>query len=153
MLLHRAGTQRQRTSDAWARVTLERKLEHRGLTKENFLAIAGKTEEEILAEARPDAEQSLRREAVLSAIIAAEGIEPTDEELTATLVERLPPEQRPSSPRERAKLLERLRKAGRLGDLREDVAADRALEELVAAATPIEPARAAAREKLWTPGS
>jgi trigger factor len=140
-----------RNHETWER-TLH-SLEHRGLTKESFLAIAGKTEEEILAEARPDAEQSLRREAVLSAIIAAEGIEPTDEELTETLVERLPPEQRPSSPRERAKLLERLRKAGRLGDLREDVAADRALEELVAAATPIEPARAAAREKLWTPGS
>jgi trigger factor len=140
-----------RNHETWER-TLH-SLEHRGLTKENFLGIAGKSEEEILAEARPDAEQALRREAVLAAIIEQEAIEPTDEELIATLLERLAPEQRPSNPAEQAKLLERLRKAGRLGDLREDVAADRALEQLVAAATAIEPARAAAREKLWTPGN
>jgi hypothetical protein len=65
----------------------------------------------------------------------------------------MPPEQRPARPSEQAKLLERLRRAGRLGELREDVAADRALEQLVAAAKPIAPERAAAREKLWTPGS
>jgi trigger factor len=142
--------------DARNRETWERtlhSLEHRGLSKEAFLQIAGKTEDEVLAEARPDAEQSLRREAVLSAIIAAEAIEPTDEELIAPLLERMPPEQRPASPAAQAKLLERLRKAGRLSELREDVAADRALEELVAAAQPIDPGRAAAREKLWTPGS
>jgi trigger factor len=140
-----------RNQEAWDR-TLH-SLEHRGLSKEAFLQIAGKTEEELLAEARVDAEQALRREAVLSAIIAAESIEPSDDELIATLIERLPPEQRPTTPAAQAKLLERLRKAGRLAELREDVAADRALEELVGAATPIDPGRAAAREKLWTPGS
>jgi trigger factor len=140
-----------RNQETWER-TLH-SLEHRGLSKEAFLQIAGKSEAEVLAEARPDAEQALRREAVLSAIIAAEGIEPTDDELIATLLERLPPEQRPASPKEQGKLLERLRKAGRLSELREDVAADRALEELVGAAQPIAPELAAAREKLWTPGS
>ena len=35
----------------------------------------------MLAEARPDAERALRREAVIAAIVAAEAIEPTDEEL------------------------------------------------------------------------
>jgi trigger factor len=140
-----------RNHENWER-TLH-SLEHRGLTKDAFLRVAGQTEEEILAQARPDAEQALRREAVLGAIITAEAIEPTDEELIAALVERLPPEQRPTSPNERSKLLTQLRRSGRLGDLREDVAADRALDELVASAKPIEPGRAAAREKLWTPGS
>ena len=140
-----------RNQETWER-TLH-SLEHRGLAKEAFLQIAGKTEEEVLAEARPDAEQALRREAVLSAIIAAEAIEPTEEELLARLVEDLPPEQRPTSPREQSKLLERLRKAGRLAELRENVAADRAFDELVAAAKPLDPGLAAAREKLWTPGS
>ena len=140
-----------RNQETWER-TLH-SLEHRGLSKEAFLQLAGKTEEEVLAEARPDAEQALRREAVLSAIIAAEAIEPTEEELLARLVEQLPPEQRPTSSSEQAKLLERLRKAGRLGELREDVAADHAFDELVAAAKPLDPGLAAAREKLWTPGS
>jgi trigger factor len=140
-----------RTQETWER-TLH-SLEHRGLTKEAFLGLAGKTEDEVLAESRPDAEQSLRREAVLTAIIAAEGIEPTDQELIAALVEGTAPEQRPATPAAEAKLLERLRKAGRLTELREDVAGDKALELLVASAKPIAPELAAARDKLWTPDS
>jgi trigger factor len=138
-----------RNRETWERTVHQ--LGHRGLSKEMFLRIAGKTEDEVLAEARPDAEQSLRREAVLAAIIETEGIEPTDEELIDAIVERLAPEQRPTSDGERAKLLERLRKAGSLNELREDVAADRAFDQLVAAAKPIDAGRAAAREKLWTP--
>ncbi len=61
-------------------------------------------------------------------------------------------ERRPKSAAERAKLLDRLRKAGRLGELREDVAADKAMDALIAAAKPIEPSLAVAREKIWTPG-
>ncbi len=140
-----------RNQETWER-TLH-SLEHRGLDKDAFLQIAGKSEDEVLAEARPDAEQSLRREAVLSAIIAAQGIDPTQDELLAAVIERLPPEQRPKSPAEHSKLIERVRKAGRLNELREDLAADRALEELVAAAKPISPAKAAARAKLILPGA
>ena len=46
-----------------------------------------------------------------------------------------------------------LRRSGRLEELRDDVAAEQALDRLVEAAVPITPERAAAREKLWTPGS
>ncbi|MCW2985397.1 MAG: tig, partial [Conexibacter sp.] len=53
-------------------------LSHRGITKDAYLRIAQKTEDELLEEARPDAEQALRREAVLTAVIAAEGIVPSD---------------------------------------------------------------------------
>ena len=140
-----------RTQETWER-TLH-SLEHRGLSKEAFLQIAGKGEEEMLAESRPDAEQSLRREAVLAAIIAEAGIEPTDDELLEALLDGVAPEQRPSGAAEQAKLLERLRKAGRLGELREDVAADRALDLLVSEAKPLAPELAAARAKLWTPDS
>ncbi len=125
---------------------------HRGLTKETFLRLTGKTEEEVLAESRPDAEQALKREAVLAALIASEQIEPTDEELIEAILADVAPERRPQSAAERAKLLDRLRKAGRLGELREDVAAEKAMDILIAAAKPIEPSLAAAREKIWTPG-
>jgi len=122
-------------------------LRRRGISKEAYLQISGKDEEEILEEAKPDAAQALRREAVLAAVVAAEGIEPSDEELAAALAhtaehEGVTPEQ----------LLERLRKAGSLDALREDVATRKALDLLTERATPIPLAQAQAREALWTPG-
>ena len=48
--------------------------------------------------------------------------------------------------------MERLRKAGRLEELREDVATTQAAELLVREATPISVEQAKARQKLWTPG-
>ena len=60
-------------------------LQHRGLSKEAYLQISGRSETEILDEAKPDAERALKREAVLAAIVVAEGIEPSDEELPQAL--------------------------------------------------------------------
>ena len=56
-------------------------LAHQGITREAYLRIAGREEAEIVEQSKPDAEQALRREAVLAAIIDAEGIEPTEEEV------------------------------------------------------------------------
>jgi hypothetical protein len=47
----------------------------------------------------------------------------------------------------------RLEKAGRLDDLKDDLAQRMAVDFLVEHATPIEAGRAQAREKIWTPGS
>jgi trigger factor len=140
---------------ARAKEALERtlhSLSQRGVSRETYLQIAGATEEELLANARPSAERALRAEAVIAAIVAAEEIEPTDEELLAALEQSAAPD---ASGRvaEPAKLLAQLRRAGRLEELRADVAADQALDRLVEAAVAITPERAAAREKLWTPGS
>ena len=44
-----------------------------------------KTEEELVTETEPDAERALRREAVLAAVIEAEGIEVDDDEILDTL--------------------------------------------------------------------
>ena len=54
-------------------------LSHQGISKEAYLRISGRDEEEIVAAGRDDARQSLEREAVLAAIVEAEGIEPTEE--------------------------------------------------------------------------
>jgi trigger factor len=127
-------------------------LSHRGVSKEAFLQIAGSTEEEMIEGARPSAERALRAEAVIAAIVSEEGIEPTDEELLESLERNSEPGEggRAEDPR---KLLTQLRRADRLEDLRADVAAQRALDLLVSSAVAISPERAAAREKLWTPGS
>jgi len=88
---------------------------------------------------------------VIAAIFAAEAIEPTDDELLEALGRTLTPDERGRTP-DPGKVLAQLRRAGRLEELRADVANQQALERLVAAAAPITPERAAAREKLWTPG-
>ncbi|MGA2010184.1 MAG: trigger factor [Solirubrobacteraceae bacterium] len=122
-------------------------LARQGISKETYLRIAGKDEETLAHDAEPEAADALRREAVLAAVVAAEQIEPSDEELVEAL--------RPAAERDDtdpAELVEQLRKAGRLDSLRADVATRKALELLVSAAKPISVEQAQAREKLWTPG-
>ena len=50
------------------------------------------------------------------------------------------------------KLRDRLAQAGRLDDLRADLASRQALDVLADAAQPISVEQARARDKLWTPG-
>ena len=56
-------------------------LSHQGISKEAYLRISGREEEEIIEQGKEDAAQALRREAVLAAIIEAEGIEPSEDEI------------------------------------------------------------------------
>jgi trigger factor len=123
-------------------------LSHQGIDKPTYLKIAGKTEQEIVDEAKPDAERQLRREAVLAAVVRAEEIDPSDEDLLEAL--QADAERSRSTPK---KLLDRIRSLGRVDSLKEDVAHANALDILVDSATPIAKERAEAREKIWTPGS
>ena len=121
-------------------------LGHQGISEEAYLRIAGKDHDQLVEEAKPEAERALRREAVLAAVVEAEGIESSDEELEEALA--------PSAEREKttpAKLLQRLRGAGREQSLLRDVAARRALDLLAEEAKPISIEQAKARDKLWTP--
>ncbi len=122
-------------------------LARQGISKDTYLQIAGKDEESLAHDAEPDAAAALRREAVLAAVVAAENIEPSDEDLVDAL--RPAAERDGSDP---AELVEQLRQAGRLEPLREDVASRQALELLVREAQPISVEQAKARQKLWTPG-
>ena len=122
-------------------------LARQGISKETYLRMIDKDEESLAHEAEPDAASALRREAVLAAIVGAEQITPSDEELVEAL--RPAAERDGSDP---AALVEQLHKAGRLESLREDVANRQAVELLVAEAAAISVDQAKAREKLWTPG-
>jgi trigger factor len=156
-----------RAEERWER--MERQLAGQGMDPNAFLQMQGKTREELIAETKPDAEKELKREAVVTAIAEAEGIEVSEEEMVEALEhsaehERTTPE----------KLLERLRKSGRDKMVSEDIRARKAIELVADAAKPIpkEDAdarleKAEAREKilapegekgpksgeLWTPGS
>jgi trigger factor len=133
-----------RARELWDRML--HTLSHQGINKDTYLQIAGKTEDELLAEARPDAEQALRREAVIAAVIESEGIEASDgdvlDALTATAGrEGLTPE----------KLRDRLERNGRLDEIRDDLAQRAAVDFMAEHATAISVEQARARKLLWTP--
>ena len=133
-----------RAKEMWERML--HSLSHNGISREAYLQITGREESAILAEMQPDAEQALRREAVVTAIVAAEAISPSDEEVLVAIG--------PTAEREgveAGKLLDDLRRAGRLEDVREDLAARKAVEWVAERAKPISVEQAAAREQLWTP--
>lgn len=155
-----------RATERWER--MERQLAGRGMDPNAFLQMQGKTRDELIEETKPDAEKELKREAVVTAIAEAEGIEVSEEEMVEALEhsaehERTTPE----------KLLERLRQSGRDSMVREDIRARKAIELVADAAKPIpkeeadaRKEQAQAREKilapeqgqgkpseLWTPGS
>jgi trigger factor len=155
-----------RATERWER--MERQLAQRGMDPNAFLQMQGKTREELIEETKPDAEMELKREAVVTAIAEAEGVEVSDEEMVEALEhsaehERTTPE----------KLLERLRQSGRESMVREDIRARKAIDLVAEAAKPIAKGdadarkeQAEAREKilapeqgqakpseLWTPGS
>jgi trigger factor len=134
-----------RASELWER--LLRTLAEQGVSREAYLRVSGKTEEELLREARPDAERALRREAVLAAIVEAEGIEPSEDDLLQALEHSAEHEQTSAGA-----LLERLRRAGRLDALRREAAHRQAVDLVAREAQPIPVAQARARDKLWTPG-
>ena len=134
-----------RAGELWER--LVHTLSHQGISKEAYLRISGKSEEELLEEAKPDAERALRREAVLAAIVEAEGIDPSEEDLLRAL--EASAQREGTTPQ---KLKARLESAGRLDDLRADLASRQALDVLADAAKPISVEQARARDKLWTPG-
>ena len=124
-------------------------LAHQGISREAYLQIAGRDEDEIVEQSKPDAEQALRREAVLAAIVEAEGIEPTDEEVLEAVEEAAGEGSGRTSPK---KLLERLKSTGRLESLKEDLAQRKAIDLVAESAKPISIEQAQARDKLWTPG-
>jgi trigger factor len=122
-------------------------LARQGISKEVYLQIAGKDEETLAKEAEPDAERALKREAVLAAVVAAEGIEPTDDDVREALK---PTAERTG--RSVDELFKELESGDRLERIRQEVATRQAAELLVREAKPISVEQAQARDKLWTPG-
>jgi trigger factor len=107
-------------------------LSHQGISREAYMQISGRGEDEVIEEGKPDAEQALRREAVLAAIIEAEGIEPSEQEILEAVEQAAGEGGGKTSPK---KLLERLKSAGRLDTLKDDLAQRKALDLIVDSAT------------------
>ena len=122
-------------------------LARQGISKESYLRFSGRDEETLAHEAEPEAAAALKREAVLAAIVEAESIEPSDDQIREALE---PTAERQGTTAD--KLLEQLSSGARLDRVRDEVATRQAVELLVAEATPISVEQAKARQKLWTPG-
>ncbi len=125
---------------------LERQLAQRGMDPAAYFQMQGKTREEVLEEAKPDAERELKREAVLAAIAEKEGIEVSDEELVEALAHTAEHERITAE-----KLLEKLRADGRDAMVAEDIRVRKAIDLVAESAKPIPLGQAEAREQLWTP--
>jgi len=134
--------------EMWHRTA--RRLAAQGVNPEQYLAMTGKDEEELVVESEPEAETALKREAVLAAVVEAEGIEVSDEEIEQALRGSAPPD---ATEKQLKRLMKRARSQGADDALREDIAMRKAVDLIVENAKPIEAERAAAREKLWTPES
>ncbi|HEX6584492.1 MAG TPA: trigger factor [Thermoleophilaceae bacterium] len=141
--------------EMWHRTA--RRLAAQGIQPEQYLQMAGKTEEELVVESESDAETALKREAVLAAIVEAEGIDVSDEEIEQALRASAPPD---ASDKQLKRALKRARSQGADEALREDIAMRKAVDLVVENAKPVSAEqaadaaeRAAAREKLWTPES
>jgi len=113
-------------------------------------AVRGQDEEELTAENREPAERDLRREAVLAAVVEAEGIEASDDDVMESLERAAAAEG--GSPK---KLLERLRSSGRLDALKADIAQRKAIEHIADSAKPVKIEQStterAAASGIWTP--
>jgi trigger factor len=112
-------------------------LAHQGISREAYLRISNRSEEETIEQAKPDAEQALKREAVLAAIAEAESLDPTEDEMLEAVKEAAPPGDR-TAPK---KLLERLRANGRLDALKDDLSQRKALDLVAESAKPVAPSK------------
>jgi len=116
-----------RAQELWERMT--HTLSHQGIDKDTYLRISGKTEEEILEEAKPDAAQALRREAVIAAVVAAKDIQPSDGDVLDAL--QASAEREGVAPE---KLRDQLEKSGRIDEVKDDIAQRQAVDLLAESA-------------------
>jgi trigger factor len=121
---------RARGQERWERV--ERQIAGQGMNPDSYLQMQGKTREEVIEESLPDAEQEIKREAVLVAVADAEAVEVSDEEMETEL-EHMAGHERTTP----AKLLERLRRDGRDSMIAADIRVRKAIDLIVESAKPV----------------
>ncbi|MCB1274691.1 MAG: hypothetical protein KDB25_09925, partial [Leucobacter sp.] len=119
----------------------------RGMSFEQYLQATGRTLQQTVDELRPDAEMAVRRELVVEAVMAAEGIEVTDADVEQQI--RDDAERMGRDPEDL--LAEVGREDGVFERLREDLRLGKTVELLIESANAVPMAELEAREKIWTP--
>jgi trigger factor len=135
--------------DARARTLLNnlaRSLAARGLSLETYVSVSGVSAEQLSAQIRGEAAQSVARELVLDAVADKLGIDVPDAE-----VEELVREEAEAAGDDPAELIESLKAHGTFEDLREDIRLRAALDRVAAEVKRIPVELAEARDAIWTP--
>lgn len=122
------------------------RFEHQGISQDVYLQSVGKTHDEVVDEAVPAAVQQLRRQAVVSAVVDAEGLTATDDEV-AEAVEPLAKQEKISV----KKAIARLEGRNQIEPLRRDLAEQKAVDLLVERAKPVSVEAAKKADTAWTP--
>jgi trigger factor len=119
-----------------------RQLELRGIDPVAYLRAAGVSGAELEQRFREEAIHSLGRELVLEGVADRLGIEVSDDDIRADLLEDGESEED----------VDEFMEAGGGDRVRDDVRLKKALDRVAAEVTPISPELANARESIWTPG-
>jgi trigger factor len=134
----------RRAAELWT--GLARSLAARGVSPEAYVTMTGRSEDEVVARLRAEAERAIKREAVLDAVAEELGVTVSGEE-----VEELVRSQAEAAGDDPAETLRALREHGDFDRLRGDLRLKKALDEIAAVVKRIPVDLARAREKLWTP--
>jgi trigger factor len=127
--------------------SLSQTLQQRGIPLADYLRVTGMTSEELVADMRTQALDLVRKDLALEAVVAAENIEVTD-----PMVAEWVREQAAESDEDVEEAVERLMAdPATLTALRQDLAAQKALDVVTENAKPITAEQADAKQKLWTP--
>ena len=112
--------------------SFERSIRAQGIEPEQYYQLAGATHATLEERVRPDAEDTVKKELVLDAVAAAEGIEADEEQVMHEIGHLAENSER--SPEE---LAETMRQNGTYALLEEEISRQRALDYLVENAVPI----------------
>ncbi len=121
---------------------LARNLQSRGIDADSYLQLTGQSPEELEQRLRAQAKSSVARELVLEAVADSLGLEVTDEEIRAELLEAGETEED----------VDAFVADGGADRVREDLRLKKALDRIAAEVKPIAPELHEARESIWTPG-
>jgi trigger factor len=125
---------------------LAQSVERRGISLEQYIALSGRTPEQLVASLQAEAAQSVARELVLEAVADQAEITVTDEE-----IDRVIKEQVDEADEDLDETVTRLRETGAYERLREDLRLRSALDRLAADVKRIPVDLARARDSIWTP--
>ena len=119
-----------------------RQLEMRGIDPVAYLRAAGVSGAELEQRFRDEAANSIGRELVLEGVADKLGIEVSDDDIRADLLEDGESEDD----------VNEFMEAGGADRVRDDLRLKKAVDRIAAEVTPISPELANARESIWTPG-
>jgi trigger factor len=125
---------------------LANSLYRRGIDPNAYLQAMGQGEHDFIVSAEGDAEQTIRREATIAALIEKQGVDITEDEMVAAIEEDMN-EGRDSAEEQ----FKAIKEAGGIKQLENELKARKVIDELVSKATPIPWEQAEAREAIWTP--